>query len=90
MSYLWLRISILHATMQINNQCAVSRAFFLIVSVYAHVCARVPISMFCRSACFLTTETVMFQNKVTVSLPDFLPRLFFMAVKCQTYALTSL
>lgn len=30
MSYLLLRISILYATMQINNQSAVSRAFLIV------------------------------------------------------------
>lgn len=53
MSYLWLWISILYATMQINNQSAVSRAFLIVcVCTRTRVQALVPISMFCLSACF--------------------------------------
>lgn len=37
MSYLWLWISILFATMQINNQSAVSLAFLIVC-----MCLRVP------------------------------------------------
>lgn len=73
MSYLWLWISILYATMQINNQSAVSRAFLIVcVCVGGCVCVRVqpcvPIKHVLSISMFLTTETVMSQNKVTVSL----------------------
>lgn len=52
MSYLWLRISILYATMQINNQSAVSGAFVNceLVCVYVRAlsqpCVVVSISVF--------------------------------------------
>lgn len=51
MSYLWLWISILYAAMQINNQSAVSRAFFNCLSVCSNV----------LSICvFLTSEMLVF------------------------------
>lgn len=51
MSYLWLWISILYAAMQINNQSAVSRAFFNCLSVCSNVLS---ISV------FLTSEMLFF------------------------------
>lgn len=51
MSYLWLWISILYAAMQINNQSAVSRAFFNCLSVCSNVLS---ISV------FLTSEMLVF------------------------------
>lgn len=69
MSYLRLRISILHATMQINNR-APSPELFLIVNMSVSVCVRVCglVRLFCLPA-RLFSRRRGFRIKVAVSLP---------------------